>query len=1392
MIPMNYTTQAYLTLQNFVMTALLALLSLLIFALPANSATNEADGIRVLILSTNMARAGQQAKFAALIETGAEHGYVIDYVFDNDLDPAQATTQFAEYQLLILDSMTGSMGVSRLIKNYREALDASTSIRILAHHIPDSDIHRKIQEAQAVKMDQYLFNGGKENFRRFFTFLDVEIFSRSKLAIKPPIIFPSQGFYHPDAPSLVFDSLDSYLQWRTVDNTAPVVGIGFHLTYLTADSMAPVDAAIRALQAKGVTPLAFFTEIGSDDSTGRKMLEHNGKPIIDVILNFQIMVIGQHEMRADYERMGVPILHALYYRAGDEAAWAADMAGIELSQLPLSLIIPETMGYVDPLVVAAIDKQSQRATPITVQLDSAVNKAIATARLAHKPNAEKKIAIVFYNYPPGVTNLGAAFLNIPASMEQLLLDFQQRGYQLKTFERSWLEKNAHRTLLPMYEDNAADEVLEAGFAALLPLADYQHWFRGLPQETRDAINGRWGDAEESAMIVQREGIKYFLIPRIEAGNLILLPQPRRSERADSDALLYHDKKVPINHYYLATYLYLREHFEADALVHLGTHGTQEWTAGKERGGSIYDNPYLILGDIPVIYPYITNNLAEAITAKRRGRATLISHQTPPFAVTGTYEVISEIQSLTTEYATAHVEAVKQQVKRSLLEKVEAEKLHEDMQWTVEAMHHNTDVFVTELQDYLLGLSGQAQPLGMHTLGTYPERKHMISTLALMVGKKFMTLAEGDENAWAKDYKTFPQSRTYQLLADYVLDDMNAAEVEQIELRAGIELAREYYKAFQQQRETASVLDALEGKYIKTSVGGDPIRSPASLPTGRNMYGFDPFKVPTKAAWETGKKMVDEMIDDFVEKHGRYPEKMAFNLWSLETMRHFGVLEAQILYTMGVRPVWNEEGMVQSRINAMVKDRLSSLPGGIADFLASQVTVDRLQTLSQWLPESVVKNIPVQRMIKSRNMGKGNVTASEIIPSQELGRPRIDVVISATGLYRDTFPNVMLRIAEGVELAAKLKEENNFVFRHSQQRRQQLLDKGLPEDEVEILSTVRIFSPQRGYYGNGVSDSAMATDTWESDDKLSDTYLERMGYYYGSDERSWGKKIPDVDLYAKNLSGSDALIFSRTSNLYGLLTSDDPFGYFGSMAMAIRNLDGDSPESWISNLRDPDNPINEPTSRFMAKELRGRYFHPNWIAEMQAEGYSGTLGVLDAMNNFWGWQVVDPKVVREDQWQQFHEVYVNDKYDMGIREWFEQSNPHALAQMAELMLEAIRKEYWQPDDKTVQELIELYKDFAERYQVKTDNEKFKEFLQNPTTGFGLTQAAPAMPMQNTPPPAAPPPEPAASKMEQVQGQALVQVVNETESTIDYQAILLISLLFGISLLGFGWQWFEPKT
>ncbi len=438
------------------------------------------------------------------------------------------------------------------------------------------------------------------------------------------------------------------------------------------------------------------------------------------------------------------------------------------------------------------------------------------------------------------------------------------------------------------------------------------------------------------------------------------------------------------------------------------------------------------------------------------------------------------------------------------------------------------------------------------------------------------------------------------------------------------------------------------------------------------------------------------------------------------MRHLGVVESQVLYAMGVRPVWSDSG---------------------------------------------------------------RVTGTEIIPYSELKRPRVDVVLTATGLYRDAFPNIMMMIAKAIEDVVALKEENNFVYRHAKELKKELMKDGMTEEDAGKLSSIRIFSNESGNYGTNVGGASMASDTWKKEDKLAKLYLSRMGFFYGSDEKVWSEKLPDIDLYAKNLSGTDAVVFSRSSNVYGLLTSDDPFQYMGGVSLAVRYLDGKSPEMFISNLRNPDNMRNEPLGRFLATELRTRQFHPQWIKEIQAEGYAGTLATLDVLNNFWGWQVVDPDNVRDDQWQEFFEVYVQDKYDLNMREWYEENNAHALAQMIERMLEAARKEYWATDAETLKELLETYIELAQKYDVFTKNETFSEYVNEQAMGFGLAPLTPLVQAEAVQPQATA--QPAPSEAIEVEGKKM-EKVQEIEATVDNNVYYLISLIALCFVVGFLYQ------
>ncbi|MAG75210.1 MAG: cobalamin biosynthesis protein CobN, partial [Colwelliaceae bacterium] len=617
--------------------------------------------------------------------------------------------------------------------------------------------------------------------------------------------------------------------------------------------------------------------------------------------------------------------------------------------------------------------------------------------------------------------------------------------------------------------------------------------------------------------------------------------------------------------------------------------------------------------------------------------------------------------------------------------------------------------------------------------------HLYTTMLQMLGDEFtaraaeyekthqMTIAEAlqfDE----RNVRKLEALEGFQLLNAYIQSPESLNELDE-QLTADLTLAKEYWDNFQGIAEITNLMSALEANYIPVSHGGDPIRNPNAAPTGRNLIGFNPAKVPSKEAYDAGVTLMNQTIEGYYQKHGKYPEKLAFSLWSLETMRHQGALEAQVLHALGLKPKWNRQG---------------------------------------------------------------NVVDTEVIPMSELKRPRIDVVISATGLYRDAFPNVMLWLAKAIDKVAKMKEDNNFVYRHANALRTELLEKGKSEEDADYLSSIRIFSNETGNYGTGLAASSLASDTWESDDKLADLYLDRMGYAFGYDEKRWSENVGDTfgdgeGLYNKVLSGTDGVIFSRSTNLYALMTNDDPFQYFGGIGLAVRHLDGETPEMYVSNLRKKDQLKTQTLDEFVNQEMRSRYFHPRWIKAMQDSGYAGATAILDRMNNMWGWEVMTPEAIRDDQWQEFFEVYVEDKYQMDMREFFEQANPESLAQILERMLEAVRKGYWQADDETLKKMVETYTEIAAEFDVATNNEKFNEYMDTTAAGFGLTPLSKALAeaLANQQPVAAPQ---TAGQTQQVEGQKLEEQAQTEQVETDYMPLWW---LFGIFMLGAGHQWFERK-
>ncbi|MDO6424014.1 cobaltochelatase subunit CobN [Saccharophagus degradans] len=1272
-----------------------------------------------------------KAKVNLFERYATEQNIVVDYVSARELDDMQqAKAKFEQYDIVLFSSVS-RRDSERSFQKYAPIV-AEVGTRFIALGWMDNPgLNKQIKEADALWLYNYFDNGGIDNLDRMARFMRQVVFSGEVNTVAEPIIYPDLGIYHFDAEQKVFANLTEYLAWKKpqLSSNKPKVGVLFQRAQIEAGNTELVDRTIAQLEAKGAIAVPFFFSLRPGQGDYADLITQNDETFIDLIISFR-SIHWASERKKEFEKWGVPVMQALTYLDGNTQHWEKSSQGISANMSPFQLVLPESAGVVDPWIVAANNRETEQTEIIDYQFDHLINKALKVAALKYTPNSDKKLTVMVW----GNRDVGASFLNIPQSLGSITTHLSKAGYDVKPENDTFFSSRIDRILDPFYRSYELDSLLDDDLAELMPLEEYLAWFNLLPAHVAAPINEYWGEAENNFMVVSIKGKKYFVLPRIRVGNMLVMRQPPRADNDEEDKRIYHKGTIPMNHYYLAAYFYARQYWGSHAIVHLGTHGSHEYLPGKERGLSLYDQGNLAAWDTPIVYPFIVDDVGEAMQTKRRGRATVIAHMTPPFAAAGLHGDIADLHELMHQYKSMDTGGVKEKTAKQIKEMCVELNLCADMGWDAAKMDTDFAMFIEELHSYMEDLATQNQPLGLHTFGEHAERRLLVSTLIQMLGREFVELAadiersdhhdehdhhhtdhsEGIEGNGRDVVNVYGEGSHvhegedsslalekligFSTIQTYVIEGQSAKALPEA-LQPFIATAREHYEALTDISELENLERFLAGEFVSVKNGGDPIRNPASIPTGLNLYGFDPARVPTPAAYEQGRELTEQLIADYYAKHGRYPDKLAFSLWSMETMRHYGVLESQVLAAMGMKPVWSPDG---------------------------------------------------------------RVTGTEIIPAGELKRPRVDVVLSATGLYRDAFPNVMQLLAKAVKAISDLKEENNSIWENSQRIATELKAQGVADDEAEYLSSVRIFSNASGNYGSGLGDAAIASDTWEADAKLADLYLSRMGFYYGEDDSRWGQKAPEgIDLYSKQLSGTDIALFSRSSNVFGLLASDDPFQYFGGLALAVRNIDGVSPEMMISNLRDAKNAKAETAASFLAKELRTRSFHPRWIEEMKKEGYSGAVTMAGNTSNFFGWQVMDPNMVRDDQWQTFFEVYVQDSLNLQLNEWFEEVNPGAQATIIERMLEAARKDYWQANDETLQALIERYQDLVVNHDLVVDNQKLREFLEGLAAGYGVDLNLPAPEVAALAVSQQVDAIPEKQPVEQVQGQKLEQVQNTSD-------------------------------
>ncbi|MCG6539736.1 cobaltochelatase subunit CobN [Pseudomonas sp. KSR10] len=950
-----------------------------------------------------------------------------------------------------------------------------------------------LPEQVARRLIGYYANGGQQNYQHLFAYLRAWHGGKPTDTIAPPTELAESGYYHPAAPG-PFERVEDYLAWggERWAPDAPRVAFAIHRGALVDDQLRLIDALIARSEARGQAPMAFWME----DRDPQALTKVLGPAHSEVLVNLQHMQNGPAR-QAEFLELGIPVLATLTWREGDRNHWRASARGVAPRAAATMLTVPESWGMTDPLVIAAIE--DGEPMPLPNQLDALLAKVDRLARLRRLPASEKRLALMFWNHPDGEKNVAASNLNVPLSVAKLTSTLHQAGYAVPERNEADLIETAQRLLGGYYRPETLDALLADNLAISLPLTDYQHWITDLPEPRRRALIERWGDPAGHWALRQVSGKPHFVIPAARLGALLLLPQPPRAGRPGE---AYHDSKIPPDHLYLAAYQALREGFKADALIHFGTHGTQEWLPGKDRGLAVGDYPFLALDDLPVFYPYIQDNIGEAIQARRRGRAVVVSHQTPPFAPAGLYDELRDLHALIHQYMQLDVGAVREATVEHIRQGALQSGMLADLGWDEARMRTEPEGFMQALHDHLHEVAQANVPLGLHTFGEPAKPEHRLATVLQQLGQPYLqTLGLGEEEPVAEDFAGLQTSLPYHTLQRFLRDGESLDTIDDGRLREQIERALVLDAQLAEPGELEALLEGLSGGFVAPGPGGDPVRNP-NVPSGRNLYAFEADKLPTSAAYEAGGRAFEQLLDTYRNDHeGALPEKLAFSLWSSEAMRHLGILESQVLHALGVRPVWDSSGRVQ---------------------------------------------------------------ALEIIPAAELGRSRVDVVVQVTSVYRDQFDGFMRHLADVVERLSHLDEPGNVLASNSRALALRLRGQGLEAADAERLSQLRLFGNEPGDYGTGVSQLTMDSTNWDNESELAQQFLSRLQFGYGTG--SWGEKIEGQNLFAEQLKGVQAAVMARSSELNGVLSTDHPFEFLGGLSSAVRHLDGASPSLYISDLR----------------------------------------------------------------------------------------------------------------------------------------------------------------------------------------------------------------------------------
>ena len=1159
---------------------------------------------------------------------------------------------------------------------------------------------------------EYLNHGGVANFANLLRFLSDEALG-SEYGYEPPAPLPQDGVYR--AGRLDAVPLDEYRRLYC-DSGKPTAALLFYRAHWVSGNLAFVDAMADALERQGCNALPVFcSSLREDDGAvfRKYLMDAEGKTAVDVVVCTQSFAMSHHQGGSTgsprtengsgsartgsgdanwdirvLEELDVPILQAIV-ATEPRALWEEREIGLSPMDIAMNVALPELDGRIITVPVSfkevvdssfdrlrtngvgdgyGRDMQLRQYVPDLEQVAAVASLAGRYARLGHTPASERKIAIVLSNYPTKASRLGNAVgLDTPASAINLLRAMRDAGYTVEDIPEDGDELMRRLIERCTYDADFLTQEQMRNAEGRVPANEYAAQFAALPQDVQADVREDWGEPPGS-VYVDDDGELFMAGLRL--GNVFVGIQPPRGF-GENPIAIYHSPDIAPTHHYMAFYRWLRDGFGADAVVHLGKHGTLEWMPGKGVGLSRSCIPEVCLPDLPHFYPFIINNPGEGTQAKRRSHAVIIDHLVPAMTTADSYGDITRCEQLMDEYARAQGMDPQKlpMLRQQIWEVVQKARLNEDLD--VHEIPDDFDDFILHIDGYICELKDAQIRDGLHTLGEAPQAE-MLTGLLLALTR----LNNGDipglrhaiGDALGIDYAAMMRDRSAAVNAEALpasLVNANGGEpirsagdvVERLEalaralyerLRdsgfdsAGVEriaadmladtgdvprvlryVCDSIYPALTQ---TTDEIDALlrgfDGRFISPGPAGAPTRGMAGvLPTGRNFYSMDPRSLPSETSWQIGRELADSLVERYLNDEGEYPESVGISVWGTSAMRTHGDDIAQILALIGVRPTWQEESR-----------RVSGL---------------------------------------------------EVIPLEELGRPRIDVTVRISGFFRDAFQNLIVMMDDAFHKVATLDEptERNFIMKHYAAELAEKRARGDSVDTAASESLYRIFGSKPGSYGAGIL-QAIDDGSWQSDEDLAAVYTAWGSYAYG--RRQHG--VSAAPEFRRRFAAIDVATKNQDNREHDIFDSDDYMQFHGGMIATVRALAGDNPRQFFGDSSDPSLLRTGDLKEEAQRVFRSRVVNPKWMDGMKRHGYKGAFELAATVDYIFGYDATSQII---DDWM-YQEVTERYALDAEMRQFFEQSNPWALRAIAERLMEAADRGMWQnAPEETLDELRRVY-------------------------------------------------------------------------------------------------------